>query len=123
MFQSCRNCGQPRKKGMSVCVCGYDYDAKASEVHTESKSDNEASLQGMHPLATFGLVLICAGTFLMLFAYFGYGVTVDGPEILDGEIINIGLLQNQLMLFQGSCTIILVGSLLACTGWLLRKST
>ncbi len=128
MFESCRNCGQPRKKGMSVCDCGYDYEAQASEIPAGSMPDDYTHTQNINALPTVGIIMILVGSTLMLFAYFGYDVSVETknmmgePIILVERIVNLQLLQNQLMIFQGSCTIILMGCLIACTGWLLSQN-
>lgn len=108
---------------MSVCECGYDYEAETSVIPAGSLPDDYNYAQNMNALPAVGIIIILVGATLMLFAYFGYDVSIEAknmmgePNILADRIVNLQLLQNQIMLFQASCTIILMGCLIACTGW------
>ena len=80
-----------------------------------------AGTQNGSALITVGWVAVILGVMLILIAAFGYDVGVESGTIDADRVINIGLLQNQLMLFQFGCAILILGTLTACTGWLGRK--
>jgi hypothetical protein len=68
-----------------------------------------------------GLFLILGGIAALLYAAFGYETTVDTGMLDAGRVSNVGLMQNQALMFVGGCVASLAGLICICTSALLRR--
>lgn len=105
MFKSCPECGSPSFNGEEACKCGYDYNSTAAKAKQEDIETDESQSSAMF---NWAVVLSILGLVLLMIAAFGYEVTAT-PSYLESDVINIGRLQMQLMIYQTGLVSILAG--------------
>lgn len=124
---SCPICGDYRIPSAATCKCGYEYQLpyEAAENGSDVISVQNERLGSTSEITISGWLLVAIGAVLTFLAInFRTTITTTvpyGDGVLSGitrssEVQNIGLLQQQMMIFQGGALLILAGVLCIAIG-------
>jgi hypothetical protein len=116
-------CGTEAESKDPTCSCGYQFKSGISgEVHPSSLTASPQQDGGTSGYISLGWCIIGAGLLLSFYAYAGFDPSVESySSYSSGRIINNGLLQDQLMLFQAGLALLVSGFVLIACGAVLGR--
>ncbi|PJG48841.1 hypothetical protein CAF53_11760 [Sphingobium sp. LB126] len=116
----CENCGLTRRPDKDICICGFEFTTGYYEAAARDR-ERVANAPGAS-IYVPGWILVVIGLVALVIA-FNVQTTVSAEvpydsSLLSGlthtsEVQNIGLLQKQMMLFQGGALAVLAGIIAA----------
>lgn len=116
-MRTCPMCSNEAADDATACICGYTFQAKADGGAVEPSARRQAKAE----IATWGWGLLVAGIALAVGSQFMSTAVESYSSFGSDGVHNIGLMQQQMMVFQAGLTAALGGVVCLAAGAIIDR--